>query len=129
MERKEDIPIVRVDPPMIDEKESRPYKRYTEHASREGYTSAMEQKEFRDGVRDNPSVDQATQYAIALEYRALHERLKEEGFYDCRYSEYGKELVRYLLLFSAFVYLLRSGWYLTSACFLGMFWVCSFRRG
>lgn len=64
-----------------------------------------------------------TQRAILADYRALHEQIKAEGLYQCRYSEYAKESLRYGLLFSAFLYLLWCKWYLTSAMFLGLFWV------
>ena len=87
------------------------------------YTSYVVQKGIDDDVRDNPSLDAETQRAITLKYQILHQRVKDEGFYDCNYLEYGKELLRYALLFSLFLTFLRAGWYLTSACFLGLFWV------
>ncbi|KAG9528519.1 fatty acid/sphingolipid desaturase, partial [Aureobasidium melanogenum] len=93
-----------------------------EHSSRMAFTSAMEQKEIAEGLASMPSVDEHTQLAIAMDFRALHERVKNEGFYDCPYIEYGKELIRYSLLFGTFIYFLRAEWYLISACFLGMFW-------
>ncbi|CAF9904326.1 MAG: hypothetical protein ALECFALPRED_007498 [Alectoria fallacina] len=86
------------------------------------YTSYVVQKGIDDNVRDNPSLDAETQRAITLKYQTLHQRVKDEGFYDCHYLEYGKELLRYALLFSLFFTFLRAGWYLTSACFLGLFW-------
>ena len=94
-------------------------------AARERYATEMEKKEIEDGLRDNPSVDSETQRAIALEYRALHQQVKDQGLYACRFSEYGKECIRYSLLFASFLYLLNIGWYLTSAIALGLFWVCS----
>ena len=83
------------------------------------------QKEIDQCIRDYPSLDANTQLEITKKYQALHQRVKDEGFYDCRYSEYGKELIRYSIIFAAFFSLLRAEWYLTSACFLGLFWVCS----
>ncbi|CAD0040848.1 unnamed protein product [Aureobasidium pullulans] len=93
-----------------------------EYSSRMAFTSAMEQKEIAEGLASMPSVDENTQLAIAMDFRALHERVKNEGYYDCPYIEYGKEMIRYSLLFGTFIYFLRAEWYLTSACFLGMFW-------
>lgn len=93
-------------------------------AARERYATELEKKEVEDGLRDNPSVDFETQQAIALEYRALHLQIKDQGLYACRFSEYGKESIRYGLLFASFLYLLHIGWYLTSAIALGLFWVC-----
>lgn len=76
-----------------------------------------------EGMRENPSLDAETQQQILLDYRALHEQIKSEGLYQCNYREYGKECIRYALLFGAFAYLLHSEWYLTSAIFLGLYWV------
>lgn len=87
------------------------------------YTSSAVQKAIDDDVRNNPSLDAQTQQAITLKYQILHQRVKDEGFYDCHYLEYGKELIRYTLLFTLFFIFLRAEWYLTSACFLGLFWV------
>lgn len=89
------------------------------------YTSSVIQKAIDDNVRDYPSLDAETQSAITLKYQVLHQRVKDEGFYDCHYIEYGKEIIRYTLLFSLFLTSLRSEWYMTSACFLGLFWVSS----
>lgn len=91
--------------------------------SREAYTAAMEKKEIADGIRDYPSLDNATQQTIRAEYDELHQRIKEQGLYNCPYSEYGKELIRYSMLFFSFIYLVHIEWYLTSSVFLGMFWV------
>lgn len=93
--------------------------------SREAYTAAMEQKEIAEMVRTYPSLDQETQDAIRSEYRMLHKLVKEQGLYTCHYSNYAKEAVRYAMIFGAFLYLLHIEWYIPSACFLGLFWVCS----
>ena len=87
------------------------------------YTSRMIQKEIDKDVFEYPSVDEVTQREITQRYKALHQRVKDEGFYDCRYIEYGKEVCRYSLLFMLFMVSLRYEWYITSACFLGAFWV------
>jgi len=92
-------------------------------ARREQYAEKMEQKEVAEGLLDNPSVDAETQRVITMNYRALHQQIKDAGLYSCRYVEYLKESIRYVLLFAAFLYLLHAKWYLTSALFLGMFWV------
>ncbi|EOD51417.1 putative fatty acid desaturase protein [Neofusicoccum parvum UCRNP2] len=93
-----------------------------ENLSRATYTAAMEQKEIADGIRNYPSLDAETQQAIRSEYEALHKLVQEQGLYDCPYGEYGKEMIRYSVLFAAFFYFLRIEWYLTSAVFLGLFW-------
>ena len=91
---------------------------------REALISSMEEQEVAAGLASMPSLDWKTQQDIATDFRALHERIKVEGFYECDYKAYGREVIRYGVLFSAFILLLRAQWYLTSACFLGMFWVC-----
>jgi sphingolipid 8-(E)-desaturase len=90
--------------------------------SRVAYTAAQEQQEIADGMLAYPSVNNETQRAITAEYQALHRQIKEEGFYQCHYVEYGKDALRWLLLFSAFLFLLNAKCYLWSALFLGMFW-------
>lgn len=93
------------------------------HKSPEDYTSFAVQNEIDADIRDYPSLDAETQQQITEKYQALHQRVKDGGFYDCRYVEYGKELLRYSALFALFIVCLRAEWYLTSAAFLGLFWV------
>jgi len=92
---------------------------------REQYAIEQEEREIEEGLRDNPSLDVETQNTIIQSYRELHQRFKDEGLYQCRYSEYARESVRYALLFAAFAGLLYAKWYMTSAVFLGLFWVSS----
>lgn len=101
----------------------RSVKSITHHQSPDRYVASAVQKEIDDNVNDYPSLDATTQRNITRKYQALHQRVKNEGFYDCRYREYAKEAVRYTALFSVFFVALRSGWYMTSAAFLGLFWV------
>ncbi|KAF2678635.1 delta 8-(E)-sphingolipid desaturase [Lentithecium fluviatile CBS 122367] len=104
--------------PLIPEPDSA----FCKKTHRENYAIEMEQQEIAQGLLDNPAVDAETQRAIVHEYRALHQQIKDEGLYECRYSEYGKECIRYSILFAIFMYFLLAKWYLTSALFLGMFW-------
>ncbi len=69
-----------------------------------------------------PSLDAETQRNITLKFRALHQRILKEGYYDCHYSEYAKEMVRYTALFALFLYTLHREWYFASAVALGCFW-------
>jgi delta8-fatty-acid desaturase len=91
--------------------------------SPDAYIAHAIRGEIEDGIRENPSLDQETQREINLKYQKLHQRVHDEGFYQCRYVEYAKELTRYTLIFTAFILALRTGWYITSACLLGLFWV------
>jgi len=98
---------------------------------RDTATEALIQKtiqgEVDDNIRDYPSLDSWTQREIENRYRALHDRVKNEGFYECHYREYAKELARYLSIFALFMTTLLHGWYWTSACLLGLFWVSDTR--
>jgi delta8-fatty-acid desaturase len=69
-----------------------------------------------------PSLDHQTQDNITQKYRELQKRIKSEGLYDCSYASYGVECLRYAFFFGTFLYLLRSGWYITSAVPLACFW-------
>lgn len=91
---------------------------------RENYAIELEEKERAEGLANNPSVDPETQRAIVLEYRDLHQQIKDEGLYKCNYANYGRECIRYGSLFAIFMYLLHIKWYLSSSVFLGLFWVC-----
>ena len=86
------------------------------------YTTSQVQYNVEADLAKYPSLDADTQQNISHAFQTLHTRVKDEGFYDCRFSEYGKEIVRYATLFALFIFFLRRGWYATSACFLGLFW-------
>jgi delta8-fatty-acid desaturase len=86
------------------------------------YVANTIQAEIDADLAKYPSLDFDTQREIALKFKALHERVKAEGYYQCRYIEYGKEMVRYSALFAMFIFTLKQEWYFVSACFLGLFW-------
>ncbi|TRX88582.1 hypothetical protein FHL15_010533 [Xylaria flabelliformis] len=69
-----------------------------------------------------PPIDSATQDNIVSKYRELHQRVKDEGLYQCNYWAYGVECCRYTLLAAASFVFLQWGWYFTSAVCLGAFW-------
>lgn len=89
----------------------------------EAYIAKAMQGEIADSLRDYPSLDDATQRSISSAYQDLHQQVKDHGYYSCRYSEYAKEITRYLIIFSLFATALYCQWYFTSAAFLGLFWV------
>lgn len=86
------------------------------------YTAELVRQEIEADLARYPSLDPPTQRHIANKFLALHQRVQEEGFYECRMSEYGKELLRYAFLFAGFATALHYGWYILSACCLGLFW-------
>ncbi|KAM0405222.1 hypothetical protein ACHAQC_000299 [Fusarium culmorum] len=69
-----------------------------------------------------PPEDTKVQTDIRRKYQLLHDRVRDEGLYQCPYIEYGKELARYTTLFALFGTLFYNQWYITSAIFLGLFW-------
>ncbi len=69
-----------------------------------------------------PPLDSASQDLIVQKYRALNDRIRAEGLYNCPYTSYLVEICRYTLLFFSFLLLLRSGHYAASALCLGFFW-------
>lgn len=89
---------------------------------RNAYTASAIKEELDASIAKYPSLDDTTQKEIGLRFQALHQRVRDEGFYRCRLQEYAKELARYALIFSVFVFCLRAGWYTVSACALGLFW-------
>lgn len=70
-----------------------------------------------------PSLDPTVQEDIVQKYRELHQKVLDQGLYNCPYIDYGKEMARYSALFLLFAVFLTKGWYLTSSVFLGLFWV------
>ena len=69
-----------------------------------------------------PPLEPKVQASIISKYRALNQRIQNEGLYRCNYTAYGFECARYTLLFVLTLTFLHWGWYVTSALFLGMFW-------
>ncbi|KAL8965155.1 MAG: hypothetical protein Q9183_004001 [Haloplaca sp. 2 TL-2023] len=78
---------------------------------------------LEDDINQYPPLDAKTQEAIVGKYRALHAKIKSQGYYKCRYGEYAKEAIRCLLIFGAFLVALRSGWFIAAAMLLGSCWV------
>jgi delta8-fatty-acid desaturase len=81
-----------------------------------------ENEEIDRAIRDYPSLDPETQHEINLKFRKLHNKVKEQGLYDCNYWNYGFDFCRYMLLLGFFCFFFTNEQYLVSACFLGCFW-------
>lgn len=69
-----------------------------------------------------PSLDHVTQADVIVQYRQLDQRLRDIGLYDCDYSAYLFETLRYIGLGLLSYLSLRTGWFATSGIFLGMLW-------
>lgn len=86
------------------------------------FLDARTQEEIILDISKYPPLDAARQESIREKYRALDQRIRAEGLYNCNYFCYFIECCRYTL-FAAFSYFfLRLGWYGTSGLFLGCFW-------
>ncbi|KAK3703065.1 hypothetical protein LTR37_014676 [Vermiconidia calcicola] len=88
----------------------------------DSFTAIAIQEAIDADIARYPSLDAATQRNITHKFRALHQRVYNEGFYDCRISEYIKEVVRYCVLFGLFLFCLDRQWYILSGATLGIFW-------
>ena len=73
-------------------------------------------------LNEYPSLDAETQRNISINFRKLHQKVRQCGLDKCHISNYGMEVVRYITLFSLFILALRYEWYMASAVFLGLFW-------
>lgn len=91
-------------------------------AAKMSVLDARTQREIDLDKATYPSLDPETQAHITQKYRELHQRIIAEGLYDCRYSSYAIECLRYAFFFGMFIYLLKIGWYIPSAAFLGILW-------
>ncbi|KAF2711764.1 fatty acid desaturas-like protein [Pleomassaria siparia CBS 279.74] len=91
-------------------------------APRMSVMDARTQQEIDFDTAKYPSLDPQTQSNIVQKYRELEERIDAAGLYQCRYSSYAIECVRYLFFFVSFLFLLKTGWYITSAVPLGCLW-------
>lgn len=88
----------------------------------DSYTAIAVQQAIDADVARYPSLDADTQRNIAIKFRALHQRVHDEGYYECSFSNYATEVLRYLALFGLFLTLLHYEWYILSAVALGIFW-------
>jgi delta8-fatty-acid desaturase len=91
--------------------------------SRTQFTNERIQSHAGLDAQQYPSLDPEVQQEIVRKYRVLHQKIRDDGLYNCPYLDYGKEVVRYAALFAAFLVALRFGQYIISAIFLGLFWV------
>ena len=87
--------------------------------------SAMDirtETEIASDLAKYPSLDPTSQDEIIIKYRALEQHLRSAGLFDCPYSAYAVECVRYLALFTAFIYSLKTQHFFISALSLGLLW-------
>jgi sphingolipid 8-(E)-desaturase len=86
------------------------------------HLEAYTKKEIDSDLLKYPSLESNTQDEIVRKYRALNDRIREEGLYRCPYSAYLIEICRYVLLASMSLAFLKMKWYCASGIALGLFW-------
>lgn len=79
-------------------------------------------EEINLDLKTYPALDDQTQAQIIQKYRKLNERIKKEGLYNCNYTAYAWEGLRYTILFTLFLTFLHRGWYAVSGLCLGALW-------
>ena len=75
-----------------------------------------------DDLSNYPSLDSVSQDKIITAYRRLDTRIRAAGLYQCHYSAYALEVLRYTLIFSLSMFFLHTSHYFLAGCFLGLFW-------
>lgn len=86
------------------------------------YLDSQTKEKIELDMSKYPPLEFPIQDEIARKYRALYDRIENEGLYQCNYMAYAIEMSRYTLLAVGTIVFLRWGWYVTSAAFLGAFW-------
>jgi sphingolipid 8-(E)-desaturase len=69
-----------------------------------------------------PPLDIKHQDNIIKKYRALNERIRAAGLYNCNYFAYAVEAFRYSVLFGLFLFFLNRSYFCLAGLFLGCFW-------
>ncbi|KAK0610504.1 putative fatty acid desaturase [Bombardia bombarda] len=86
------------------------------------HLDALTKKEIKLDLDTYPSLDAAVQDDIVAKYRLLHQKIRDEGLFDCDYTAYAIECTRYAIFFGLSLVLLHYGWYAASGFFMGTFW-------
>ncbi|KAK3187053.1 hypothetical protein K4F52_004219 [Lecanicillium sp. MT-2017a] len=86
------------------------------------FTEASVAHAISSDLSKYPGLDQQSQNEVAFKYRQLDERLQAEGLYQCAYSHYAVEFLRYAFLFALFRFFLHNSYYTLSSICLGMLW-------
>lgn len=87
--------------------------------------SKLSDEEIKETLMDLgnfPSLDPETQQHVLNEYRILDAQLVQKGMYQCHYTDYLIECVRYGILLLITHALFVRGFFKLSAVFFGLFW-------
>lgn len=69
-----------------------------------------------------PCLDKSSQDEVVAKYRQLDDKLRSEGLYQCPYSAYAVEFVRYAILSVLFLTFLHYSCFALSGLCLGLLW-------
>jgi delta8-fatty-acid desaturase len=94
----------------------------TEESCKTSAMDARTEAEISSDLLKYPSLDSASQDRIITKYRTLEQQLRVAGLFDCPYHAYALECIRYVALFTAFLYFLKTQYFFLSAISLGLLW-------
>lgn len=86
------------------------------------YLDAITREHISLDLEKYPKPEPETQAAILAKYRALHQRVRDEGLYRCHPWAYAAECCRYVSLFAIMLVCLRWNQYALGGLFLGFMW-------
>ncbi|KAF4995652.1 hypothetical protein FGRMN_4962 [Fusarium graminum] len=86
------------------------------------YLDTITREHIKIDLDKYPPPDKETQAKVATKYRKLHQKVYDNGLYNCNYKAYGIECVRYAALAIGSAVCLRYEWYALSAFLLGFLW-------
>ncbi|KAF4512099.1 hypothetical protein G6O67_001281 [Ophiocordyceps sinensis] len=86
------------------------------------YLDAITREHISLDLEKYPTLDPETQTVILAKYRALHQRVHDEGLYQCDPWNYAVDCCRYVTLFALMFVCLGWGQYALGGIFLGFMW-------
>ncbi|KAM0348318.1 hypothetical protein ACHAPU_004286 [Fusarium lateritium] len=86
------------------------------------YLDTITREHIKIDLDKYPPPDKETQAKVATKYRELHQKVYDNGLYNCNYKAYGIECARYAALAIGSAVCLRYEWYALSAFLLGFLW-------
>ncbi|CAM1503707.1 Fc.00g012980.m01.CDS01 [Cosmosporella sp. VM-42] len=86
------------------------------------YLDTVTREHIKLDLDKYPAPDEETQAKIVAKYRELHQRIYDQGLYNCNYSAYAWECSRYLFLASMAFVCMHYELYFLSAFALGALW-------
>lgn len=86
------------------------------------YLDTLSQQYISLDLDKYPTPDTSTQAIVAGKYRALYQKVIQEGLMDANWQAYGTECCRYATLFTLFVVFLHCSQFALSGLCLGLLW-------